>query len=408
MVAALTRIFGVHNLSLAEDVVQDAFYRALEVWKFRGVPENPSAWLMRTAKNRALDLVRRDRNIRRFAPDIESLLSSEWTLAPFVAGAFEEHSIQDDELRMMFSCCHPDLPEIAQVALILNVCCGFSISEIASAFLVSQSAMEKRIARAKKVFTHSKRLFELESGADLSARLDSVQRAVYLLFNEGYHGASSQASVRADLCYEALRLGDQLLGHRLAATPATQALCALMAFNAARLRSRVDQNGHLASLLDQDRTLWDIHLIELGHRRLSESATGCEASSFHFEAAIASIHASARNFEETDWSAIVSLYDVLLSIQPSPVVALNRAIAIAQAEGPERGLEEIHAIVDGERLLEYPFFKAALGELEMRTGRLESAAKRFQAAMALARNPSERDFLQERLRVCRQTSPSIV
>jgi RNA polymerase sigma factor (sigma-70 family) len=206
MVATLTRIFGIHNLALAEDVVQDAFCRALEVWKFRGIPENPSAWLMATAKHRALDVLRRERTARTYAPELGRLLESEWTLAPVVEEMFGAQMIKDGQLRMMFSCCHPRLPEETQVALMLNILCGFSVSEIASAFLSSRAAIEKRISRGKKVLAGSKRLFEIADAADLSARLPAVHRALYLLFNEGYHGASAESVVRVELCREAMRL----------------------------------------------------------------------------------------------------------------------------------------------------------------------------------------------------------
>ena len=223
MVAALTRIFGVHNLALAEDVVQDAFCRALEVWKVRGIPENPSAWLMATAKNRALDVVRRERTARTFAPEMGRLLETEWTLAPLVDEAFAAPTIRDEQLRMMFSCCHPRLPEEAQVALILNILCGFGASEIASAFLTGRAAIEKRIARGKKVLAGSKTLFDL-GDAEFASRLSAVRRALYLLFNEGYHGASAEAAVASELCDEAMRLTALLREHPPAATPTTNAL----------------------------------------------------------------------------------------------------------------------------------------------------------------------------------------
>src|SRR5579864_7891822 len=205
LVATVTRIFGVHNLALAEDVVQDAFCRALEVWKFRGVPENPSAWLMVTAKNRALDVLRRERTARTFAPELSRFLESEWTLTPTVEESFAPQAIKDDQLRMMFSCCHPRLPEEAQVALVLHILCGFGVSEVAAAFFSTDAAIHKRISRAKKVLAKSKRLFDL-TDADFAARLSAVHRALYLLFNEGYHGASAESVVRVELCREALRL----------------------------------------------------------------------------------------------------------------------------------------------------------------------------------------------------------
>jgi len=405
MVATLTRIFGVHNLALAEDVVQDAFCRALEVWKFRGVPENPSAWLMATAKNRALDVVRRERTARTFAPELGRLLESEWTLVPVVEELFGATAIKDDQLRMMFSCCHPRLPEEPQVALVLHILCGFSVSEIASAFVSSHAAIEKRISRAKKVLAASKKLFDIAGDDDFSRRLPAVQRALYLLFNEGYHGASPESAVRAELCQEAMRLTGLLLDHPLAATPATHALAALMCLHAARSPARVDSAGQLMSLFDQDRSRWDLRLAAEGQRLLDLSATGTELTEYHIEAAIASVHATALHAEDTDWGKIVSLYDTLMAIRPSPVVALNRAIAIAQLEGPERGLEEIHAIAGSDRLAAYPFYFAALAELELRSGRQQAAHEHFQTALAIARNPMERQFLQRRVAACTNLVP---
>jgi predicted RNA polymerase sigma factor len=396
MVAALTRLFGVHNLALAEDVVQDAFCRALEVWKLRGVPENPSAWLMATAKNRALDILRRERTARTYAPELGRQLESEWTLAPAVAEAFGESAIRGDQLRMMFSCCHPQLPEVAQVALMLNILCGFGANEVAAAFLTGQAAMEKRIARGKKVLASSTRLFDLSDERDVPVRLAAVQRALYLLFNEGYHGAHAVSAVRGELCVEAMRLAELLLANPITSTPATRALIALMCFNAARLPARVDARGNLSSLYEQDRALWDAELIAKGERLLDHSATGTTITEFHVEAAIASLHSRASALEDTDWSMIVSLYDTLMTVRPSPVVALNSAIAVAQRDGAERGLAEIAAIADVERLSEYPFYFAALGELEHRLGRADVAREHFLAAKERARNPMERKFFERR------------
>jgi RNA polymerase sigma-70 factor (ECF subfamily) len=400
MVATLTRIFGVHNVALAEDVVQDAFCRALEVWKFRGIPENPSAWLMATAKNRALDVLRRERTARTNEPELARLLKSEWTLAPMVEELFTDNAIKDDQLRMMFSCCHPRLPEEAQVALVLNILCGFSVNEIASAFVSGHAAIEKRITRAKKVLAGSKNLFEIADHADFTARLSAVHRALYLLFNEGYHGASPESAVRSELCREAMRLAALLLERPPSAIPATYALSALMCLDAARLPARIDGSGNLTSLLDQDRSRWDRQLMAEGQALLELSATGSELTEYHIEAAIASVHASADRTEDTDWGNIVSLYDRLMTLHPSPVVALNRAIAVAQKDGPERGLEEISSIAHRDRLASYPFYSATLGELEFRRGKHETARKHFQVALALARNSMERRFLEQRVAAC--------
>jgi RNA polymerase sigma factor (sigma-70 family) len=404
MVATLTRIFGVHNLALAEDVVQDAFCRALEVWKFRGVPQNPSAWLMTTAKNRALDVLRRERTARTFAPELGRLLQSEWTLAPAVEEFFASKAIQDDQLRMMFSCCHPRLPEEAQVALVLHILCGFSVSEVAAAFVGSHAAMEKRIARAKKVLAGSRKLFDIADAADFAARLPAVLRSLYLLFNEGYHGASAESAVRTELCREAMRLAALLREYPPASTPATFALSALMSLHAARLPARLDSSGELRSLFDQDRSRWDAYLVEEGQKLLDLSARGPELTEYHLEASIAWVHATARRAEDTNWEMIVSLYDKLMAIRPSPVVALNRAIAVAQREGPERGLQEIRAIANSRRLAGYPFYHAALGEFESRAGRPGAAREHFRAALALARNPTERRFLDHRVAACAEST----
>jgi RNA polymerase sigma-70 factor (ECF subfamily) len=400
LVAALTRVLGVHNLALAEDVVQDAFCRALEVWKFRGMPENPAAWLMATAKNRALDILRRQRTAQTFAPELGRFLDSEWTLAPAVAELFAPNEIKDDLLRMMFSCCHPRLPEESQVALILNILCGFSVDEVASAFVSNHAAIEKRIIRAKKVLAQSKRLFDISATADFSARLPAVHRALYLLFNEGYHGASSESAVQTELCGEAMRLAALLLEHPLGGTPASYALSALLCLNAARLPARIDASGNLNSLLEQDRSLWDQSLVLEGLRLLELSASATELTDYHVEAAIASIHSTAPRSEDTNWDGIVSFYDTLMTMRPSPIVALNRAIAVAQRDGPERGLEAIGTIDDRDRLTAYPFYPATLGELELRRGKPEIAREHFRAAAALARNAIERRFLDRRVDAC--------
>ena len=397
MVGAVTRIFGLHNLALAEDVVQEAFCRATEVWAFRGVPENPSAWLMATAKNCALDVLRRERTARTFAPELGRLVESEWTLAPVMEEAFGPNAIRDDLLRMMVSCCHPNLAEEAQVALMLHLLCGFSVDEIASALVSTHAAIEKRISRSKKTLAKSKRLFDVTTPAQFAPRLPAVHTALYLLFNEGYHGANPEFAVRSELCHEAMRLTAVLVEHPLSATPRTYALAALMCLNAGRLPSRIDTSGDLRSLFDQDRSAWDQELIAEGMSFLDLSAKGSEVSEYHVEAAIASVHATARRIEDTDWGKIVSLYDSLMRIRPSPIVALNRAIAIAQRDGPDRGIEEIRAIRDADRLASYPFYWAALGEFELRRKRCALARQHFCSALALARNEAERHFFTQRV-----------
>ena len=402
MVAALTRLLGVHNLSLAEDVVQEAFCRAAEVWKFHGAPDNPAAWLMATAKNCALDAVRRERTARTFAPELGRHLQSEWTLAPVVETFFAPDAIKDDLLRMMFTCCHPRLPEAAQVALILHVLCGFSVGETAAALMSRRDAIEKRLTRAKATLASAKRLFDVSIARDFETRLPAVQRALYLLFNEGYHGASPAQAVRAELCWEAMRLVRLLIDHPQGRTPATYALAAVMSLNAARLPARMDANGDLVALDAQDRSKWARRRIDEGLRLLTLAARGAAVGPYHLEAAIAAEHARARSLEETDWEEIVGLYDLMMAVCPSPVVALNRAIAVSRKDGPNLGLKAIAAIEDIDRLDRYPFFPAARAELELCRGDRAAARAHFEAALNLARSPAERRHYERRLAVCKE------
>jgi RNA polymerase sigma-70 factor (ECF subfamily) len=400
LLSSLVRLLGVANLELAEDVVQDTLCRALETWKFGRVPENPSGWLMRVARNRALDVIRRERNVRRFAPEVGRLLDSEWTLAPTVDAILGEGSIPDAELRMMFSCCHPRLRPETQVALILKVLCGFSVGEIARAFLTGEAAIEKRLVRARAAVKSSGALYEVSGEARIRERLGAVHAAVYLLFNEGYHGSHPERAVRQELCNEALRLGALLAAHPATGTPSTFALMALLCMNAARLPARLDDRGSLVLLEAQDRSRWDARLIEEGFAWLDRSAAGDALDpSYHLEAAIAACHAAAPDFASTDWRTIVHFYDLLLAASPSPVVALNRAIALGQAEGPERGLEAIAAI-DAAALAGYPFADAAAGDLHRRAGHLAEAEACFRRALAAARNPSESRLLEEKIAAC--------
>jgi RNA polymerase sigma factor (sigma-70 family) len=395
IVTALSRIFGLEHIALAEDVTQDVFCRALEVWKLRGIPENPSAWLMKAARNRAIDVLRRERVAKNFAPELGRLIESEWTLVPAVNELFSAESIKDDELRMIFSCCDPQLSEEMQIALTLRLVCGFAIDEIAAAFLCKRATIEKRIERGRKALARSRRLFDIVDG-ELKLRAPSVHRTIYLLFNEGYHGASAEALVRTELCREAMRLGSLLLENPLVCSPASYALSALMHLHAGRLPARLNGSGDLIALADQDRSRWDSAMIARGNELLDRSACGDELSEYHLEAAIAAVHSNATDESATDWARLVWLYDTLMRVRPSPVVALNRAIAIAQASGPERGIEALHSIASDEGLATYPFFAAALGELELRAGRAGSARNHFEAAVSLARNRAERRFLERR------------
>jgi len=401
LVAALTRAFGADKLALVEDVVQETLARAFAAWSHEGVPEHYAPLLMTAAKNRAIDAFRREQTVRRYEPDLQRFIENASDNEAPVEQPFVHEALQDDELRMMFSCCDPRLHEDVSVALVLNILCGFGRSEIAHAFLIADEATKKRLTRGKKLLAESKNLFDLNT-EDFTARLSSVHKALYLLFSEGYHGASPEALVRVDLCHEAMRLAYLLVNHAPSATPTTHALAALMWLHAARLPARVDARGNLQALFEQDRTRWDAGLIAEGMTLLERSVMGNELTIYHVEAAIAAHHASASSVGSTPWAEIVALYDLLLKLHPSPIVELNRAMAIAEYQGPAVGLGAIQAIAHPERLARYPFLSASLGELERRLGRFEGAATHFGTALRLARNDGERQFLEKRIAECEQ------
>lgn len=401
LVPALVRILGVHNVDLAEEVVQDVLLSALETWKFGPLPDNPAAWLTRAARNRALDVVRRKRTESRFASDITALVQSEWTAASTVDSLFSETEIRDDQLRMMFSCCAPNLSSELHVTAILRMLCGFGVAEIARAFLTTEATVEKRLTRAKAALRESGRLFDFHGADRIVARLPSVEQALYLLFNEGYHSSHPESAVREDLCREAMRLAGLLADHTALAHHASpHALLAVLCLHAARLRSRIDAAGDLVPLDEQDRSQWDARLIEEGLRQLALASDGDEVGPFHVEAAIAATHCQAARFEDTDFASIVSLYDVLLSVRPTAIVALNRAVAIGFAQGPDAGLDALAEIADAKRLAGYHFLAAAEGELHRRAGRFDAARSAFERALESVRTPAERRFIERRIAEC--------
>ena len=370
------------------------------MWKVRGIPDNPAAWLMTTAKNRALDVVRRERTARTFAPELARLLEAGWTLAPVVEEAFAAPAIRDEQLRMMFSCCHPRLAEDVQVALILNILCGFGAPEIAAAFLASRAAMEKRMSRGKKVLAQRGRLFDL-SDAEFAARLSAVRRGAVPAVQRGL----SRRRGRIRRARRAVRGGDppgraaarvpgrghagdrRAGGADVACTPRGCRRGSMPRATSIRCSSRIDRDG-------------TADLIEQGLALLERSAAGSTADAVSRRSGDRRGARQRADSGRDRLGAIVSLYDRLMAIAPSPVVALNRAIAVAQRDGPEAGLDALTAIDDAGRLARYPFYAAARGELELRCGRPDAARTQFAAALALARNPAERRFLEKRLAAC--------
>ena len=402
MVATLSRIFGIEHLNLAEDVVQEALGRALQTWPYRGIPENPSAWIMQASRNLALDVIRREKVFRGKEAEIARLIEVGRSSTP-QAVSFSEDEIADDRLRMMFVCCHPVIPPEAQVALALKTLCGFSVTEISRAFLTTEAAIAKRVTRAKQKIQEAHVPFEIPVGDEMARRLDSVLHSLYLLFNEGYKASSGDKLIREELCREAIRLTELLAQHLSGNQPKTHALLALMLLNAARTSARQDDEGNLLRLEEQDRTRWDQPMIERGMSHLRESASGEAVSEYHLQAGIAACHATAKDYSLTNWGRIMSLYDRLMEFDDSPVIALNRAVAIANSHGPQAGLEAVRAIRDHEKLASYYLFYSVIGELEMRMNNREAAAEQFRKAFELAETKSERAFLLKRLQSCEQT-----
>ena len=402
MVSTLTRIFGIEHLNLAEDVVQEALVRALQTWPFYGTPKNPSAWIMRVSRNLALDVIRREKVFRDKETEIAALMEQSNASAdePF----FLESELRDDALRMMFACCHPQIPVEAQVVLALKTLCGFSIEEIARAFLTNPAAIAKRLTRAKQRIREGGIDLEIPLGDELSRRIDTVLQTLYLLFNEGYKASSGEKLVREDLCSEAIRLTSALAEHPAGNQPKTHALLALILLNAARLPARLDSTGNILRLKEQDRTRWNQHLIAQGMFHLARSAAGDELSEYHLQAAIAACHSTAKDYATTDWPQILSLYDQLIQFDDSPVVALNRAVAIANVDGPKAGLDAVASIREREKLNSYYLLYAVLGEFESQLDNHQAAAGYFRQSLKLAELKSEQAFLANRLRDCEATA----
>jgi RNA polymerase sigma factor (sigma-70 family) len=401
LVSVLTRIFGTHNLELAEDVVQDTLLKALEQWKLSGIPDNPSAWLFRVARNKALDVIRHEKIHNKFAEDVSLLLKSEYTLVPVMKELFTENEIRDDMLRMMFACCHPDLPEESQVAIILKTLCGFSIEEIAKAFLTRDETINKRLYRAKQQFREGKVKFEIPPPQQVTIRLGNVLTSLYLLFNEGYSSTSHSKLIRKELIEEATRLCYLLAEHPATDLPEVNALLALMLFHASRLESRLDEEDNILLLEEQDRSLWDEELINAGISYFQKAMQDNSPGIYQLQAAIAYQHASAPSFQQTNWAIILQLYDLLCRSYPSPVAELNRAVALSFVHGIPEAINAIHKISNKEKLDEYYLLPATLGEMYYRMNEKEKAGGFFKQAIALTKSQAEKKLLERKLQRCR-------
>ncbi len=404
LVAILASRLGVAHLHLAEDVVQDALLRAMQVWPFTGVPENPSAWLLQTARNRAFDTLRRGHVLAKKTTTLAPLIEETAREALAAPPPQFEDEIADSQLRMMFVCCHPGLPADAQVALVLKTLCGFGEGEIAAAFLARTDAITKKLVRARKFLRDSGVAVELPPARQLAPRVETVLHALYLLFNEGYKASQGDTLLREDLCTEALRLGELLASHPLGDRAETHALLALQYLHTARLPARVADDGTLLVLAAQDRTKWDQQKIRRALAHLGKSADGGRITRYHLEAAIAAAHALAPDYEQTNWPHILELYDALLALDPSPVVALNRAVALARAQGATAGLVALERIPRRRALENYHLFHAVHGQLLLDAGRPADAAQALRRALALATVPAERELLTQRLAAASATA----
>lgn len=398
IIARLARM--VHDVGLAEDLAQDALLAALERWPEKGVPDNPGAWLMATAKRRAIDQIRHRSMLERKHEQLGQELQAQREAAAPDIDARLDDPVGDDLLRLVFTCCHPVLTTEAQVALTLRMLGGLTTEEIARAFLVPVPTIAQRIVRAKRTLSEKKVPFEVPRAEELESRLSAVLGVIYLIFNEGYSATAGEHWVRPALCEDALRLG-RVLAELAPGQPEVHGLIALMEIQASRLRARVGPGGEPILLLDQDRARWDQLLIRRGLAALERAeALGGLLGPYTMQAAIAACHARARTAAETDWVRIATLYEALARLNPSPVVELNRAVALSMAFGPEIALQLVDSLRDERSLREYHLLPSVRGDLLSKLGRNEEAREEFERAAALTENVREREMLLHRARAC--------
>ncbi|HEY8893211.1 MAG TPA: sigma-70 family RNA polymerase sigma factor [Niastella sp.] len=402
MIAVLTRIFGMHNLEMIEDVVQESFLRAIHTWTFKQMPDNPAGWLMQVARNRAIDIIRRQQHFQQYSHELARELQQETenTIEQF----FSEEEIADSQLRMIFACCHPSLKEEDQVALTLKTVSGFGVTEIAHALLTNEAVIQKRLYRAKQFLKDNRISLDIPTGRQLSTRLNMVYTVLYLLFNEGYKSQHENEVIRKDLCAEAMRLCLLLTEHKTGKTPTTFALMALMCLQASRFESRIDENNAIILLQHQDRSTWNKALIQKGYNYLNLSSQGEEITVYHLESAIAAEHCLAPTFAETNWQRMLMLYDMLLEQKRTALVILNRAIVLTQLNETPVAIEEILQIENIDQLINTQYiFGAVLGELYIQLGDDHNAVKFLQQALALTSSQAEKKLISGKLEALEKT-----
>jgi RNA polymerase sigma factor (sigma-70 family) len=400
LVSILTNVFGTDRMEMAEDVVQDSFIEAVRQWPLGGVPDNPSGWLYTVAKNKAYNIIKREQYQREYAasmqplpePAIETILPDH---------LFTEQHIQDDQLRMIFVCCHPSLSPDAQVSLTLKTLCGFSIKEIANAFLTNEETINKRLVRARQKIREENISVDLPPAVELDSRVHVVLKAIYLLFNEGYSATTGDQQIRYELCAEAMRLCGMLVTHaHIGNREEALALLALMQLNASRFAARQDAEGNVLTLEQQDRSAWNAVLIIDGLSNLEKSVNVEQLTIYHILATISAYHCMAPDFASTDWPAILSLYDHLTQLDHSPLVLLNRAIAVAKVRGVAAAMRELEELKKYPALQSYPLFFATQAQFYTELDQYEDAAASLEKAIGLTVIPGEQKLLKERLDAC--------
>lgn len=398
IIAILTKVFGPSHIDMAEVVVQEALLKAAQVWPFSGIPNNPAGWILQVARNKALDIIRRDRIYTCNPEALEGLPDGNGH--DHAKAAVFEAEISDDQLRLMFVCCHPILSHEARVALTLKTICGFSTGEISRAFLVSEETIAQRLVRAKQKIKDAKLAFEMPDTSDLVVRLDAVLDTIYLLFNEGYSAHSGDLLVKEDMCLEACRLAMLLTKHAEVSSPKVYALLALMLLQASRLKARTDSAGEVLLLADQDRGAWDHRMIEEGLTYLNNAADGTELSHFHLLAGIAACHATAKDFASTDWQRILDYYDIMTIDDGSPILILNRAVALSFVKGPKAALQVLNGLGKWPVLQGYYLYSATMADFYRRMENAKKAVEYYNKALTLAGTEPEKRFLQRRLQEC--------
>jgi RNA polymerase sigma factor (sigma-70 family) len=389
MAAVLTRFLGVDHIDTAQDLVQDTLLKAMETWRFRGMPDNPTAWFYKVARNKAIDWLREQQRKAKHSKEAESNTT--------VEELFHEDEIQDSVLRMMFTCCHPSIQTESQIALTLRTLGGLSVAEIANAFLTTEDTIAKRIYRAKEKIKQDNIKLEPPGLYETPARLDSVLHVLYLLFNEGYHSSHGDTVIREDLCAEAMRLTYLLVQHKSTSLPKVKALMALMCLQSSRFVSRTGELGQIILLEDQDRSKWNQELITRGLNFLEQSSSGDLVSEYHVEASIASVHALANRFENTRWDTLVKLYEILGELKPGPMTSLNHAIAIGYAVSPQQGIIELEKI---ESLKDHYLYLCAMGNFYLLSGKSSDAKEIFEKALQKPTSLHEAELLKRNLEKC--------